>query len=346
VTNAGYFNGISKLEFAPEASMTRAMLFAVLARLDGLKLEESAPWYASAVDFAVENGFTTRENSRPDASITRAELAVIIARYLKYKKASVNTTSQSFKDAAYIAKAIQETDDFDINELEKAISICVNAGIINGYDDGTFKPQAKCTRAQIAAIIGRTSDYLVRCNYDFDAAIDDGSVIVLDGKMLYSILNDSKKKSTKTYSEDGYVRFVPVNTENGTVQIDLYQKNVEGLDVYKKKYVKFRYRLTRDADPAKTQTLNIGLRWPQHEQWLSPYTKPVIKTFGEWQTGITYYDYFTAHTTVELPHQSLDTYYYTIKPWENNVKLSDEYYFDISHVAFFENEYMAEKYEF
>ncbi|MBQ4137470.1 MAG: S-layer homology domain-containing protein, partial [Clostridia bacterium] len=345
VTDMGYFNGISKFEFAPEASMTRAMLYAVLARLSDVKLENSNPWYASAVDFAVDNKFTSEENARPDSPVTRAELAVLAARYLKYRNAVVNDKAQSFKDNALILKSVKEGADFDADELTSAISVCVNAGIINGYDDGKFKPSINTTRAQIAAVIGRINDYLARCDYDFDSAKNDGSVVVLDSKDLDLILTDSKKSSTKTYSVDGYVRFVPVNSESGTVQIDLYQKDVDGLDFFDKKFVKFRYRLTRDADLKQEQTLDVGLRWPS-EQWLSSYKRPVIKEFGEWQTGIVCYNYFTANGKTKLPYQSMDTYFYTIKPWGNNVVLSDEYYFDISDVAFFESEYMAEKYEF
>lgn len=78
---------------------------------------------------------------RPNATITRAEIAVIFYRLL----------SDEFR-------AICWTNENDFNDVpadkwyNTAISTVVNAGIIGGYEDDTFKPEKKITRAEFAAI--------------------------------------------------------------------------------------------------------------------------------------------------------------------------------------------------
>ncbi|MGM9662290.1 MAG: S-layer homology domain-containing protein [Oscillospiraceae bacterium] len=84
---------------------------------------------------------------RPNNEITRAEIAIIFFRLL---------TDES-RDAYY-----SEHNDFtDVAETSKsniAISTLTNAGILTGYNDGTFRPNAKVTRGQLAAIIARFAD--------------------------------------------------------------------------------------------------------------------------------------------------------------------------------------------
>ena len=87
---------------------------------------------------------------QPNGTITRAEVATIFFRLL---------TDESRE--AYWSK----TNDFSDVSLQdwynNAISTMVSAGIVNGYEDGTFKPNAEITRAEFAAIAARfdSSEY-------------------------------------------------------------------------------------------------------------------------------------------------------------------------------------------
>ncbi|MFH5183647.1 S-layer homology domain-containing protein [Paenibacillus sp. TAB 01] len=77
---------------------------------------------------------------KPDAPITRGEFAAIVAK-------TFNIGTGELKDAQFN----------DINEswAKEAILALASNGIINGYEDGTFQPEANITRAEMVAMIAR-----------------------------------------------------------------------------------------------------------------------------------------------------------------------------------------------
>ncbi len=93
---------------------------------------------------------------RPQNNITRAEVATIFFRLLTDEsRADYWKTTNSFSDVA-------KGDWFN-----NAISTLSNAGIITGYPDGSFKPNASITRAEFAAISVRFSDVVYTQNSSF-----------------------------------------------------------------------------------------------------------------------------------------------------------------------------------
>lgn len=81
---------------------------------------------------------------RPENDITRAEVATIFYRMLTDEsRASLWTEENNYSDV--------NVGDWYNN----AISTMSAAGVLNGYEDGTFKPNAAITRAEFAAIIAR-----------------------------------------------------------------------------------------------------------------------------------------------------------------------------------------------
>ena len=91
------------------------------------------------VELGIINGYSD-STFRPNNTLTRAQAAIMIARAigLSTEGVSSNFTDVPSTHAAY-----------------KFISAAQNAGIINGYSDGTFKPNANVTRAQIAIMVQR-----------------------------------------------------------------------------------------------------------------------------------------------------------------------------------------------
>jgi hypothetical protein len=83
-------------------------------------------------------------NVKPEGNITRAEVATIFYRLL-------DDTSRIM----YFASDNDFTDVADSFWANKAISTLSNAGIIDGYTDGTFQPNKAITRAEFAAIAAR-----------------------------------------------------------------------------------------------------------------------------------------------------------------------------------------------
>ena len=99
-------------------------------------------WYANYINFAVSKGFISGYGDgtcRPENMITRAEFASLAARYIGAEPVSKN----KFTDI----------DRFDWCRGE--INALAQMGIINGYEDGLFKPDNKITRAETVAIINR-----------------------------------------------------------------------------------------------------------------------------------------------------------------------------------------------
>ncbi|TVY08538.1 S-layer homology domain-containing protein [Paenibacillus cremeus] len=81
---------------------------------------------------------------QPERSITRAEFAALVVRSLGL---ATTGTSSSFKDVA-------ASDWF-----AGVVGAAVNAKIIDGYEDGTFRPSASINREELAAMVVRALAY-------------------------------------------------------------------------------------------------------------------------------------------------------------------------------------------
>lgn len=147
----GWLQGVSSVTFAPNASLTRAQAATILVRMAGLMPAESSSafadctghWAEAYIDTARKYGIVsgTGENHfEPDRWVTRAEMAVMLNNILGY-----SGTSQTFSDVSQTGYAW----------AYEAISALETQGILNGYADGSFRPQNSITRAETAALITR-----------------------------------------------------------------------------------------------------------------------------------------------------------------------------------------------
>mgnify|MGYP004691774179 CR=1 FL=1 len=165
VTSKGYFRGTTETTFSPQRNMTRAMFVVVLFRFDGAKGDGSqsaftdvAPgaWCTAAINWAAANKIVEGKGDgtfAPDAPITRAQMCAIIDRYLNYyKKDNKVTLSQTGSVSAMSDQNTVPSYAVD------AIKQCQRYGLINGFKDGTFRPNALSTRAHVAAVIYRMAD--------------------------------------------------------------------------------------------------------------------------------------------------------------------------------------------
>lgn len=165
VSSKGYFRGTTETTFAPQRNMTRAMFVVVLSRFDGAKGDSSqsaftdvAPgaWCTAAINWAAANKIVEGKGDgtfAPDAPITRAQMCAIINRYLNYyKKNNKVTLSQTGSVSAMSDQNTVPSYAVD------AIKQCQRYGLIIGFKDGTFRPNALSTRAHVAAVIYRMAD--------------------------------------------------------------------------------------------------------------------------------------------------------------------------------------------
>ena len=152
----GLMTGVSENEFAPDTAITRGMFVTVLHRMENEPAAEKAKfddvddgaYYADAVAWASENGIVegfSAEEFRPDQSITREQMAVIIYRYADFKGHDMSGGAE----LAY-------SDTESISEYARtAVEWIAAASIMQGNDDNTFAPQGTTTRAQAAAVFVR-----------------------------------------------------------------------------------------------------------------------------------------------------------------------------------------------
>ena len=157
---AGYEDGTVR----PDGNITRAEVATIFFRLmtdeyretcwstsSGFTDVTAANWYNNAISTTANAGWVSGYPDgtfRPDAYITRAEFATIAARFLSdvYGGTSMFT-------------------DISGHWAEDYINRAAAAGWINGYADGTFRPNAYITRAEAVTLINRMLDRAPDANH-------------------------------------------------------------------------------------------------------------------------------------------------------------------------------------
>ena len=184
VTSKGYFNGVADKTFAPADNMTRAMFVTVLFRFDGAKGDRSqsaftdvAPgeWYTDAINWAAANRIVDGVGDgkfAPNDPITRAQMCTMIERYLTlYKKAWKVTLPETGSVSVMV----------DENAIPAyalaAVKQCQRHGLVNGFEDGTFRPNELSTRAQVAAVIYRMSYLVQNAKPDNTPSVNPGGTV-------------------------------------------------------------------------------------------------------------------------------------------------------------------------
>lgn len=152
-------NGTGGSSFSPYGTTTRGMIVTILWRMENepvvnylLPFTDVAQniWYTEAVRWAaserIVNGYPDGR-FKPEAPITREQMATILYNYAKYKEYDVS-------GRADLAAAF--TDAGQVNDYAKdALAWANYKGLINGVTKTTLQPGGSATRAQAAAILMR-----------------------------------------------------------------------------------------------------------------------------------------------------------------------------------------------
>lgn len=147
VTDEGLFSGTSGTTFTPGGTMTRAMLWVVLARMDGVDTSTASgeAWYQPGLDWAVENGIS--DGTNPNNNITREQFAAMLYRYAE------NAGEDITADTAELNKFI---DTINISSYAlQPLAWAVENGIVSGTSGDTISPAGNATRAQVATMLMR-----------------------------------------------------------------------------------------------------------------------------------------------------------------------------------------------
>jgi hypothetical protein len=160
-----YMVGRSDTQFAPNGNLTRAEAATILSRLtEGFDENGTYPaapysdlngsaWYVKYINFAASKGIVNGRpdgSFDPDASITRAEFATMIANFAGLTP--VNAASAS--------------TDVDGHWAAGYITALEQASIVTGYEDGTFRPNRTITRAEAATMVNGAIDRTPDTNLD------------------------------------------------------------------------------------------------------------------------------------------------------------------------------------
>ena len=136
----GIMNGVDRYSFQPNGTLTRAMIWTMLARFDGVDTEGGANWYAKAQEWATATGVSDGEN--PTGEVTREQLITMLWRYAG--------------SPTYTADLSGYVDTADISSwAEQAMCWAVATGVIEGDENSALTPKADTTRAQAAAMFMR-----------------------------------------------------------------------------------------------------------------------------------------------------------------------------------------------
>lgn len=155
----GVVNGMTATTYEPAGTLTRAQFVKLLAcsleEAETLKTYEgqhpftdseghwAETYIAWAKDKGIVEGVSTTEFD-PEAPITREQMATIFGRYALKQGIELpksDNAAGSFPDADKISEYAREF-----------VELMRIAGILNGYEDGTFRPQGNATRAEAAKL--------------------------------------------------------------------------------------------------------------------------------------------------------------------------------------------------
>jgi len=152
------FEGKETGVFDPGTALTRAETAALLIRALGIgEAVQSADlsdiggqWYEAAVASAASAGLVTGYEDgsfRPNETVTREQLAVIIARAIAYSEGSASTTQEG---------TVLPNDWNAVSGwAAEAVNQMLALGIVKGDHAGNFNPQQTATRAEAAAMLSR-----------------------------------------------------------------------------------------------------------------------------------------------------------------------------------------------
>ena len=151
----GLMTGTSATTFEPNTSTTRAMIVAILYRLEDGPAANGAPfsdvadgdWYADAVNWAASVGIVAGFEDgtfRPNAPITREQMAAILYNYAQWKGYDVSSRAD-----------LSRYSDQPSEWAEDVMQWAVAEGLISGTSATTLDPQGHATRAQVASILQR-----------------------------------------------------------------------------------------------------------------------------------------------------------------------------------------------
>ena len=134
----GLFAGVTETTFEPKSTMTRAMVWTVLAKMSGADLTGGEKWYSSAQKWVTENGVS--DGTFPKNNISRQEIVTMLHSLSGKPAAEGDLSAFTDKDSA---------SSWALDALVWA----VENGLMVGRGEGILAPRADLTRAEACTLI-------------------------------------------------------------------------------------------------------------------------------------------------------------------------------------------------
>ena len=161
-------NGVTSTTFAPNANITRAEFATLLVRALGLTVQTGPSifndivandWYAAHVNTAVSaklvQGF--EDNTfRPNALITREQMAVMLTRAIAATGQSISTANKTTDQILAPFKDNQNVSSWSKDAMAKLVV----SELLQGTSDTTISPNDNATRAQATVVLKRFLQYV------------------------------------------------------------------------------------------------------------------------------------------------------------------------------------------
>ena len=158
VYDNGIMNGMSDKEFAPDSTLTRAMIVTILYRVEGepevafagvFNDVEDELWYSEAIEWAAANGIVNGYGNGkfgPNDPVTREQLAAILYRYANFKGYDVSSGENT--------NILSYDDSFDISDwAAAAMQWAISIDVLNSGDTAAIRPTESAKRSEIAHAI-------------------------------------------------------------------------------------------------------------------------------------------------------------------------------------------------
>lgn len=202
VSHNWYLRGYPDGSFNADRNLTRAEMAMVLYRIssdaqrqntipeNAFSDVKASEWYAKAITFLknknILNGYENGE-FRPNAPVTRAEMATMVSRYDSLKSDSNNPFN-------------------DVSNEHWAYNYIISASVnnwIKGYPDSSFKPNGFATRAETATLVNRVLDRKIEVS-DISKADTMQYTDLLDSHWGYSAIMEATHTHKYTRKENGF----------------------------------------------------------------------------------------------------------------------------------------------
>lgn len=132
-------NGVTDTLFDPDGTLTRAMFWTMLARVDGVDTTGGETWYSKAQDWVIAKGVSDGED--PTGALTREQLVTMLWRL----------NGEPVVNYLITAPDASQISDWALEAMRWAAS----TGLIEGDETGALTPTANTTRAQAATFMVR-----------------------------------------------------------------------------------------------------------------------------------------------------------------------------------------------